>query len=603
MCGFVGFSGALENRQQIINHMMARILHRGPDMGDSYLDDEMALGFRRLSIIDLSANAGQPMQNEDGSVVLVFNGEIYNFQALREELIVCGHTFRTQGDAEVLLHGYEEFGGDELVHRLRGMFAFVIWDRTRGQLFGARDHFGIKPFYYASLPGGQLIFGSEIKSFLEHPDFTPAVNRDALRPYLTFQYSSGTDTFFSGVYKLPPAHSFTWTPGGEMKISRYWDIDFADAEGSFDEFVERVDDCVRESVSAHRISDVKVGSFLSGGVDSSYITAALMPDKTFSVGFAVDRFNETDEAAELSRRLGIQNFKKMLTAEECFAAFPTIQYHMDEPQSNPSSVPLYFLAQLAREHVTVVLSGEGADEIFAGYEWYDETPMMRKYKKFPAFIRRAAGTVAKHLPYFRGHDFLIKCTGRPEDWFIGQARVFPEKEALALLREDCRGGKTPSAIAAPIYDKVKGKDELTKKQYLDLCLWMPGDILLKADKMSMAHSLELRVPFLDREVMALAQTIPARYRITEKGTKYVLRQAANRTLPDEWATRPKKGFPVPIRFWLREERWYKLVREIFSADYAAEFFDRDALLRLLDDHYQGSVNNGRKIWTVYTFLV
>ena len=603
MCGFVGFSGIIDRREQILNNMMNRIIHRGPDMAGSYLDDEIALGFRRLSIIDLSEEAGQPIFNEDGSVVAVFNGEIYNFMDLRRELIAAGHTFRTQTDSEVLVHGYEEFGGDALVRRLRGMFAFMIWDKAKRTLFGARDHFGIKPFYYAKLSDGALLFGSEIKSFLEHPGFTPAVNRSALRPYLTFQYSSGEETFFEGVYKLPPAHCFTLPLGGEMQISRYWDIDFDAQDGTFDEYVEKLDACIRESVAAHRISDVKVGSFLSGGVDSSYITAALMPDETFSVGFAVDRFNETDEAAELSARLGVKNFKKMLTPEECFDAFPTIQYHMDEPQSNPSSVPLYFLAQLAREHVTVVLSGEGADEIFAGYEWYDETPLMRKYKKLPAFLRRAAGAVAAKLPYFKGHDFLIKCTGRPEDWFIGQARVFPEKEALAVLRPDCRGGKSPKEVASPIYARVKDKDELTKKQYLDLCLWLPGDILLKADKMSMAHSLELRVPFLDREVMALAQTIPTAYRINEKGTKYVLRKAANRTLPDEWATRPKKGFPVPIRFWLKEDRWYNLVKEAFTAEYAGEFFDTDALCRLLDDHYHGKANNGRKIWTVYTFLV
>ncbi len=603
MCGFVGFSGVIDRREQIMNNMMARIVHRGPDMGDAYFDGDIALGFRRLSIIDLSPQGCQPMENEDGSVVIVFNGEIYNFRSLREELIAAGHTFRTGTDTEVVVHGYEEFGGDGLVRRLRGMFAFVIWDKQNRRLFGARDHFGIKPFYYGYLTDGNLLFGSEIKSFLEHPDFTPAVNRDALRPYLTFQYSSGNETFFRGVYKLPPAHCFTWTPGSELQLERYWDIDFSAEEGTLDEYVERLDACIHESVAAHRISDVPVGSFLSGGVDSSYITAVLMPDDTFSVGFAVDRFNETDEAAELSARLGVKNFKKMLTAEECFSAFPTIQYHMDEPQANLSSVPLYFLAGLAREHVTVVLSGEGADEIFAGYEWYDETPLMRKYKKLPAPIRRAAGAIAKRLPYFKGHDFLIKSTGRPEDWFIGQALVFPEKEALSVLREDCRGGKSPSEITRPIYDKVKGKDELTKKQYLDLCLWLPGDILLKADKMSMAHSLELRVPFLDRDVMALAQTIPPRYRINEKGTKYVLRKAANRTLPDEWATRPKKGFPVPMRFWLREERWYTLVREAFTAEYAGEFFDVGAICRLLDEHYAGKANNGRKIWVIYTFLV
>ncbi|MBQ2826199.1 MAG: asparagine synthase (glutamine-hydrolyzing), partial [Clostridia bacterium] len=450
MCGFVGFSGVIDNRAEILNRMKDRIVHRGPDMSGEHIDGEMALGFVRLSIIDLSDGA-QPMYNEDGSVVIVFNGEIYNFGELREELISLGHTFRTRCDTEVLIHGYEEFGRD-IVERLRGMFAFVIWDKNKRELFGARDHFGIKPFYYTRI-GGDILFGSEIKSFLEHPAFRKKVNPRALRSYLTFQYPATEETFFEGVFRLPAAHSFTMPIGGEMKIERYWDVDFK-SEGdkvSFEECRDIIDEAVKESVSAHRISDVKVGSFLSGGVDSSYITAVLMPNETFSVGFAQDKFNETDEASLLSERIGVKNFRHLLTPDECFDAFSDIQYHMDEPQSNPSSVPLYFLAKLAAEQVTVVLSGEGADEIFAGYEWYDETPAMKKYKKFPGFIRRGAAGVAKKLPYFRGREFIIKCSGRPEDYFIGQALVFPEKEAVEVLTEKYRCGQSPKNITAPIY--------------------------------------------------------------------------------------------------------------------------------------------------------
>ncbi|MBQ8208293.1 MAG: asparagine synthase (glutamine-hydrolyzing) [Clostridia bacterium] len=602
MCGFAGFSGRLENKKEIINAMMDRIVHRGPDMAGDFTDEDMALGFRRLSIIDLSEDGAQPMYNEDGSIVIVFNGEIYNFADLRADLISKGHIFKCHADTEVLVHGYEEYG-EKIVEKLRGMFAFVIWDRNKKTLFGARDHFGIKPFYYGNTSDGSLIFGSEIKSFLEHPNFVKAVNKRALRPYLTFQYSSMEETFFEGVKKLPPAHYFTWNAEQGMKIERYWDIDFTEGPGSFEHYRDELDKTVRESVAAHRISDVRVGSFLSGGVDSSYITAALMPDETFSVGFAYDKFNETDEAGELSKILGIKNFKKIINADECFEHFEEIQYHMDEPQSNPSSVPLYFLARLAKEHVTVVLSGEGADEIYAGYEWYDETPMMRKYKKLPRFIRAAAASVAGKLPYFKGHDFIIKGSSRPEDYFIGQALVFPEKEALSVLRDEYKNAPSVKDITAPIYARVKGKSELVKKQYLDLNLWLPGDILLKADKMSMSSSLELRVPFLDKVVMKQAQEIPSRFKINEKNTKYVLREASHKTLPDEWANRTKKGFPVPIRYWLREEKYYNIVKEYFTADYASEFFECDAIMKLLDDHKAGKAQNQRKIWTVFTFLV
>ena len=342
---------------------------------------------------------------------------------------------------------------------------------------------------------------------------------------------------------------------------------------------------------------------MSGGVDSSYITAAMMPDKTFSVGFDYHNFNETNYAAELSDILGIQNYRRMLTAEECFDALPEIQYHMDEPQSNPSSIPLYFLARLASEHVTVVLSGEGADEIYAGYEDYNETPMMRKYKRIPAPLRLAAARAAKKMPYFKGHDFMIKCSGRPEEYFIGQAHVFDENEAKNVLNGIYKNGKTPLEIAAPIYERVKDSDELIKKQYLDLNLWMPGDILLKADKMSMASSLELRVPFLDREVMAHAQTIPSNYKINGINTKYVLRAAANKTVPDDWANRPKKGFPVPIRYWFTEDKYYNYVAEYFNSDFASEFFDTSYLMKLLDDHKAQRANNGRKIYTALTFLI
>lgn len=600
MCGFVGFCSKSEKKREIIEKMNSLIIHRGPDSDGYYLDEDIALGFRRLSIIDLAGGA-QPIENEDATKVIVFNGEIYNFKEIRVDLQSKGHIFKTNCDTEVVLHGYEEYG-EKILDKLRGMFSFVIWDKKEKSLFGARDFFGIKPFYYTTLKNGQFAFCSEIKSILAHPDFEKKVNKNALRPYLTLQYSATEETFFSGVYKLLPAHCFTYK-NGELKARRYWDICFSGEESPDENWAEKIDKAVRESVEAHQISDVPVAAFLSGGIDSSYITSSMMPQKTFSVGFSYDNFDETGEAAKLSEILGIENHSHTLTADECFEAFPEIQYHMDEPQSNPSSVPLWFLCKLASKDVKVVLSGEGADEIFGGYEWYTDTSAMTKYKKLPRALRSLSAKITKKLPYFKGHDFILKGSGSPEDYFVGQARVFSEREAMKLLKDDCKKGSSPLQLAKTIYDKMDYKDELSKKQHLDIMMWMPGDILLKADKMSMAHSLELRVPYLDRYVMSLAEKLPERERVNKNRTKCALRDASSLTIPPEWANRTKKGFPVPIRFWLREDKYYNMVKEAFSSDYANEFFDTDELKKMLANHKNGKENNQRKIWTVYTFLV
>ena len=606
MCGFAGYINnyATFDKMAVIKAMADRIVHRGPDDAHYYVDEDISLGFRRLSIIDLEGGR-QPILNEDGSLVLLFNGEIYNYQSIREDLLKAGHVFKTKTDSEVILHGYEEYG-KKVLDRLRGMFAFIIWNKQTKELFGARDIFGIKPFYYGRTSSGDLLFGSEIKSFLDHPGFVKAVNKKALRPYLTLQFPATEETFFAGIYKLEAAHCFTYDLATrEMNVRRYWQCDFSDDNSkNFDEYVDECDQVVHESVAAHRIADVKVGSFLSGGVDSSYIAACLMPDNTFSVGFDYKDFNETNYAAELSDKLGIKNYRKMIDGDDFFGALETIQYHMDEPQSNLSSVPLYFLAQLAAEQVTVVLSGEGADELFAGYEWYEDTPEMAKFKRtVPLGVRRALGSLVQHLPYFKGHNFLTKCAEVPERWYVGQANVYSPEEADDILKPEYDQGPNAFELCAPVYAQVPQFCELSKKQYLDMNMWLPGDILLKADKMCMAHSLELRVPFLDKKVMEFAQHVPARFRVNENGNKQVLRHAANRCLPDEWATRPKKGFPVPIKFWLREQKYYDYVKEYFQADFAEEFFDRDKLMKLLDDHFEGRALNQRKIYTALTFLI
>lgn len=606
MCGFTGFADSRidADKEAVIREMMDTIVHRGPDSGGVYSDERVTFGFRRLQIIDLSPEGSQPMYNEDQSCILIFNGEIYNYQSLRQDLLDKGHVFTSHTDSEVILHGYEEYGTD-ILHKLRGMFAFVIWDRNKESLFLARDHFGIKPLYYSRhTTDGSLLFGSEIKSFLKQPAFVKELNKDALKPYLTFQYSVLDETFFKGVFKLRPGHYMLYKDG-QLETHRYWDANFNAKEGTLEQYVQKIKETMIESVDYHRISDVKVGAFLSGGIDSSYITALLKPSKTFSVGFKDHEgmFNETNLAEELSDILGIENHRKLISAEECFEKLPDIQYHMDEPQSNPSSVPLYFLAELASKHVTVVLSGEGADEIFGGYAWYDTTPAMKKYSKLPFGLRRAASSAAKSLPRNRITAFLVKGGQRVEERFIGQAKVFEEADALGVLKADYRGGPSVSSITESVYANIQGKDDITKMQYLDMKLWLPGDILLKADKMSLAHSLELRVPFLDKEVMGLAGQVPTSLRIHPENTKYALRTAAKEVLPEEWANREKVGFPVPIRHWLREERYYGMVKELFQSNTADIFFHREKLTGYLDKHYAGEANYARYIWTAYVFLV
>lgn len=603
MCGFSGFIDNIPNKKTVLESMMDEIIHRGPDESGEYIDENAALGFRRLSIIGVG-NGLQPLYNEDGSLALVFNGEIYNYQELREDLIKKGHIFTTETDSEVLIHLYEDCK-TEMVKKLRGMFAFAIWDKNEKTLFAARDHFGIKPFYYTQVEkDGQqsLIFGSEIKSLLMHPNFKKEVNKHALKPYLTFQYSVLDETFFKGVFKLKPGHFMVYKDG-KVRVEKYWDVEFKQENIDLKESVNRIKDAVSESVEAHSHSEVPLGSFLSGGVDSSYIAKCLMPQKTFSVGFEQENFDESDLAKDLSDILGIENVRKTITADECFEMLPTIQYHMDEPQSNPSSVPLYFLSKLAREHVTVVLSGEGADEIFGGYEWYDDDEKLKKYKKLPAFIRKPVAKVAQKMPYFRGRTTLIRGGAPVEDYFIGQAQIFEEREAVDILKAPYKKSPSVREITKPVYDKVKNQDDVTKKQYLDLKLWLAGDILLKADKMSMAHSIELRVPFLDKEVMKVGESIPTKYKVNDENTKVALRYAAKEVLPEEWAKRQKKGFPVPIRFWFKEQKYYDMVKETFTSDYAGEFFDTEKIVKLLDDHFHDRCNNARKIYTIYVFLV
>ena len=601
MCGFVGYINKKNKDKQVIQNMGDKIKHRGPDSEGLYTDDDLHMAFRRLSIIDLKGG-DQPIYNEDKNLVILFNGEIYNFQELRDDLIEKGHTFTTKTDTEVILHGYEEYK-EQILDKLRGMYAFVIYDVREKELFAARDIFGIKPFYYAIM-NDTFLFGSEIKSFLPNPDFKKELNEQALKTYLTFQYNPMEETFFKGVYKLKPGHCLKYK-NGSLSVKPYFNLEFKPIKEKIKEedIVKKISDEVISSVEHHKISDVKVGAFLSAGIDSSYIVSILKPNETFTVGFEQNGFNEIQPAKDLSKLLGIQNDNKVINADEFFEALPKVQYHSDEPHANLSAVPLYFLSELSRKEVTVVLSGEGADELFGGYQTYPESEVIRLYRYLPKGLRHLLGKAAEKLPDIKGKQFFIRGAETVEESYIGQAKVYTDEEANDILKEKYKTDIKASDITRPYFERVKDLDDVTKKQYVDMFLWLPNDILLKADKMTMAHSLELRVPYLDKEVLNLALTLPKKYKVKKKVGKYALRKAAASKIPEEWFDRPKLGFLVPFKEFLKKEKYYNIVKKEFESDYAKEFFDTEELLKMLDMHYKGIEQTHRKIYTAYSFLL
>lgn len=597
MCGFVGFCDDSKNKKKIIRDMADIIKHRGPDSDGYYVDNNIALGFRRLSIIDLDKGS-QPIFNEDKDKVIVFNGEIYNYKEIREELKSKGHKFSTNTDTEVILHGYEEYKED-ILNKLRGMFAFVIYDIKEKSLFGARDFYGIKPFYYY-YDNENFLFGSEIKSFLGSPNFKKELNKDMLSQYLTFQCSIGEDTFFKNTYKLLPGHYFIYKDK-ELEIKKYYEVKLEpNDDKSLEEWVGGIREVIDNSVLAHKVSDVEVGSFLSSGVDSSLIAKLSSVDKTFTVGYDNKKYSEIDYAKEFSDKINVSNVSKKISKEEYFKEFSNVQYYMDEPLADASAVMLYFLSKTASKHVKVCLSGEGADEIFGGYNIYHEPYSVSWYNKIPYFIRKCIGILVYPFRNYTGFSFLYRRSKKIEDRYIGNAFIFEPNDAKKIVNFNY-GNKTYKDFTKSYYDKVSDLDVVTKMQYIDFNFWLIYDILLKADKMSMANSLEVRVPYLDRKVIEYASKLPSKYKIVGNETKYAFRKVAKEELTDKVADKKKLGFPVPIREWLKEDDVYQEVKNMFlESEY---FFKPKKIIKLLDDHKAGKRDNSRKIWTIYTFLV
>ena len=616
MCGIVAFyDPEINEKQAVIGKMMATIKHRGPSSDGYYTNDEVALGFRRLSIIDLRGGS-QPIYNEDRTRAIIFNGEIYNFKPLRKELIDAGHTFTTKADTEVLLHGYEEWGMDGLLKRVRGMFAFLIWDDNNKTLYGARDFFGIKPMYYSN-ENGHLLVGSELKSFLEFPDFKKELNVEAVKPYLMNQYNDLDETFFKGVYRFPAGHWFEYKEG-EMKTHQYWDAEYKENNLSFEATLEKINEDLEETVKLYHNADVPVGAFLSEGVDSSFITSILNPDDVFSISFDDSTYDEASKAKALADIKGWNFFSDKVNADEAMHDFAEMQYHMDEPDANPSIIPLWYLCKLARKHVTVALSGEGADELFAGYVNYGmhtHNDVIKVFtselKKLPKKSRVKLAHRIKKMPNFPGKVHMYTNLAEPSEFYVGQSviydmnypTIFSSKDANSILQPSYRNKLTVNGNYQKDFKKVKDLDAVKQMQYIDLHHFMLNDIEQKADKISMAHSLELRVPYLDKKIAELANSIPTKYLVNRHDTKYALRKASEKVLPEEWSKRPKLGFPTPIKQWLQEPRFYKQVRELFAEDFVNDIFDQKKILKLLDDNYEGDGSHRRQIWAIYTFLV
>lgn len=595
MCGIVGLVTKKE-KENTIKLMNDRIKHRGPDGDGYFIDGDVALGHRRLSIIDLSSG-DQPMFNEDGSVVTVFNGEIYNYQELKEELIALGHDFKTKSDTEVLVHGYEEWHTD-LPKHLRGMFAFAIYDKNKNEVFLARDNFGIKPLYFAKM-NDTFMFASEIKAFLDVPDFEKIFNESILETYLEFSFVPTNETFFKGVHRLDAGCSLLYKDG-EIKLNKYFKLDFKEENMSFEDAVKNISDVMKDSVEKHLIADVEVGSFLSSGIDSSYIVSLAKPDKTYTVGYENKKYDETMYAKDLAEKLGIKNESKIITKEEYLENISKIMYHLDEPTSDPAAISLYFVAKLASKDLKVVLSGEGADEFFGGYNYYREEVDYKFYNKLPFCIRHAIGKVASIFPEGRGFNFLVRRGEKLENSYIGVNRNFSSKMAKKVLKNNYE--LKAIDVTKDVYNEFKNYSNIDKMQAIDINFWLMKDILLKADRMTMASSIEGRVPFIDKEVFKVASHLPFDYKVTKENTKVALRAAAKEVIPTEAYKKKKLGFPVPVREWIKEGDFKEEVEKTLNSDVANKYFNTKIINKMFEEHVNGKKDNYRKIWTIYTFI-
>lgn len=607
MCGFVGIVHQ-ENEYHgdvlaDVKMMNQTIHHRGPDDEEYFNNENITVGFRRLSIIDL-AHGTQPLSYANERYWIVFNGEIYNYVELRDQLQQAGFQFKTDSDTEVILGMYQKYG-IATPNYLRGMFAFVIWDTQNHEIFGARDQFGIKPFHYATRDGN-LYFASEKKALAKM--FADAqVDQQALQNYFTYQYVPDPQTMSSDIKKLCPGYYFIKRANQKMQIKKYFEPHFNPIKiGDESKLIGEIVDALSDSVAKHMRADVTVGSFLSGGVDSSIVVALARQLssslKTFSVGFERSGYSEIDVAQETAAKLDVENISKVITPQEFATQFPDFVYYMDDPLADPAAVSQYFLADLASEYCKVALTGEGADEMFGGYQIYHEPRSLRVFDWMPKVAKNKLHELITHVPgKIKGRNFVYRGTLPLEQRFVGNAKIFIEPEKQELLRHYSYSYPYTN-VTKHWYDANKGLDPITRMKDIDLHTWLVGDLLTNADRTSMSASLELRTPFVDREVFQVARKIPASLNIAHKTTKYILREAAKNFTPTNVLYRPKLGFPVPLRYWLKDELhdWaLKIIRE----SQVDEYINKNYVYRLFEEHVSNEHDNSRKLWTVLTFMV
>ncbi|GLZ30065.1 asparagine synthetase B [Lentzea sp. NBRC 105346] len=621
MCGVLGLICATESEAAAARNAVASALrcqrHRGPDEQDTWADAEIVYGFNRLGFIDLE-HSHQPLHwgpdEAPGRYTINFNGEIYNFQEIRAELTAkFGAKFKTEGDAESIVAAYHYLGADA-VKKLRGMFAFMIWDAQERIVFGARDPFGIKPLFYAAGPGG-VAFSSEKKSLLELTGvlgIREQLDQKAFQHYLVLQYVPEPETLHQNIRRVESGTSFRLEPGGQIEFTRYFHPVFApkpvNGEAEAEALYERIADVMRDSVAKHMISDpdVTVGAFLSGGIDST-ATATLAKQHNpnliaFTAGFEREGYSEVDVAAETAAAIGVRHVVRTVSADEMMETLPLIIWYLDDPVADAALIPLWFIAREARKHVKAVLSGEGADELFGGYTIYHEPLSLAPFEKVPGGVRKLMGKVSTKIPEgTRGKDLLRRGALTLEERYYGNARNFQDHQLRAVLK-NVQPGVGFMDVTAPWYELSRDWDPVARMQHVDLFTWLRGDILVKADKVTMANSIELRVPFLDPEVFKIAASVPLDQKLTEGTTKYALRRALAKIIPPHVLNRPKLGFPVPIRVWLRNEM-YDWARGIIADSQTDALIDKNAVVALLEEHKQGEFDRSRQLWAVLCFML
>ena len=597
MCGIAGYISEKKPTKKIIKAMTDRIEHRGPDGEGFYLDDNIALGHRRLAILDLTTG-DQPIYNEEKDVVVVLNGEIYNYQELREELKKKKHKFVTKTDTEVLVHGYEEWGHN-LTKKLRGMYAFAIWNKKEQELYMARDGWGIKPLYYYQ-NGKTLMFASEIKAFLDHPDFIKEFNDEILSAYLCFNSVPTEETFFKGVKRVEPGHQLIYKDNN-LEIERFFKLEFDEQNTNLEKSAEEINEAMTDSVKRHFHADVEVGSLLSSGVDSSYIVSIGKPNKTFTVGYDDPKYNEINYAKDLADKLGVQNISKKITQEEYIKNFPKLMYHMDEPLADPSIIALHSISELASHHVKVITSGEGADELFGGYNTYQEEVNQSWYMKIPFPLRRLASMIAGIFPEVRGFNFIYRRGKHLKDYNIGLGRVFRDEEAMKIVKP--KNQIHTKDIVKPFYEEYKNNSTMVQRQVIDFYFWLVRDFLHAVDRSGSMFGIEARTPFLDEKVYNIARKLPVSSKINKETTKIALRKAAEKVIPNESYKKKKLGFPVPLREWIREDDLYNDIKDKFNSKVADKYFDTKKINKLLEDHKNGKKDCYKKVWAIYTFIV